>query len=75
MIMTEAVKQTKKSPGFSRITKYVKEVRAELKKVVWPTWKQVRNNTAVVIAAIVVVGLIIWAVDVLFGGVIMNFLM
>jgi preprotein translocase subunit SecE len=72
--MTEVVKQTKKSPVFSKVNKYIKEVRAELKKVIWPTWKQVRNNTAVVIASIVIVGLVIWAVDFLFGGLIKNFI-
>jgi len=72
-MMTEAVKQQKKSPGFSKFTKYIREVKAELKKVVWPSWKQVRNNTAVVIASICIVGIVIWAVDFLCGGVIFGY--
>ena len=61
--MTEATKQTKKAFNFSGIVKYFKEVRAEIKKVVWPTPKQIANNTMVVIAAIIIVGIVIWIVD------------
>ena len=31
---------------------YIDEVRAEMKHVSWPTWKQVRATTGVVIAAV-----------------------
>ena len=40
-------------------------MKSELKKVVWPTWSQVLNNTLVVIVVSVifaiVIGLIDWA--------------
>jgi preprotein translocase subunit SecE len=31
---------------------YVEEVRAEMRRVSWPSWKQVRATTGVVIAAV-----------------------
>jgi preprotein translocase subunit SecE len=31
---------------------YIEEVRAEMRRVSWPSWKQVRATTGVVIAAV-----------------------
>ena len=31
---------------------YIEEVKAEMKRVSWPTWRQVRATTGVVIAAV-----------------------
>lgn len=31
---------------------YIEEVQAEMRRVSWPNWKQVRATTAVVIAAV-----------------------
>ena len=58
-------KPAKKSkPGvFARIKQWFKETKAELKKVQWPTWKQTLNNTLIVIAFCVVVGVCIFAFD------------
>ncbi len=61
-------KVPEKRPGFfvragARISKWFREMRSELKKVVWPTLKQVRNNTGIVIAAVILVGAIIAAFD------------
>ena len=45
---TEAVKKVdKKLPFFKRIGKWFRDMKSELKKVVWPTPKQTANNTAV----------------------------
>lgn len=43
--------------------KYFKDLRSELKKVVWPTRQQVVNNTGVVLVVMTVVGLFLFAVD------------
>ncbi len=51
---------------FGRIANYFKEVKAEMKKVVWPTMKKVRQNTFIVIVYVLIVGVIIWALDMLF---------
>jgi len=67
---TPAKKDKKKSkPGvFARIKQWCKETKAELKKVQWPTWKQTLNNTLIVIAFCVVVGLCIFLFDLLSTG-------
>ena len=46
-----------------RISKWFREMKAELKKVVWPTKKQVLQNTVVVLACVLVVGVFIWVFD------------
>ncbi|MCM1333582.1 MAG: preprotein translocase subunit SecE [Bacteroides sp.] len=56
-----APKKQKKS-----IVKYFKDARSEFKKVVWPSRKQVFNNTVVVIVAMVVSGVAIWGMDSIF---------
>ena len=56
----------KKDGIFRRIGKSFKATKSEFKKVVWPTKKQLLNNTVVVIAALVVIGLIIFGLDSLF---------
>ena len=62
----DKVKKDKKSskPGlFARIGKWLKEMTSELKKVQWPTRKQTINNTLIVIACVVFVGIFIWIFD------------
>ena len=61
-------KAADKKPNFAvrmtaRISKWFREMRSELKKVVWPNFKQVRNNTGIVIAAVILVGAIVAAFD------------
>ena len=63
--MAEATAQKKKSG--SKIVRFFKEVKSEMKKVVWPTKKQVLKNTLIVIAAVVIIGLVIWGLDALFS--------
>ena len=48
------------------IVKYFKDARSEFKKVVWPSKKQVFNNTVVVIISLVVSGIAIGAIDSVF---------
>ena len=56
----------KKEGFFARVGKSFKATKSELKKVVWPTRKKLINNTGIVIAALIVVGLIIFGLDSLF---------
>ena len=61
--------EKKSKPGFvSRIKQGVKETKAELKKVQWPTWKQTMNNTLIVIAFCAVVCLCIFLFDTIAHG-------
>lgn len=46
-----------------RISKWFREMRSELKKVVWPSRKQVIQNTLVVLLCVLVVGVFIWIFD------------
>ena len=56
--------EKKSKPGnFARMGHWFKEMKAELKKVQWPTWKQTLNNTLIVIAFCVVIGVCIWLFD------------
>ena len=48
---------------WGRIARYFRELRSELKKVVWSTPKQVLKNTLIVIVAVLVVGVFIWLFD------------
>ncbi len=45
------------------ICRYFRELRSELKKVVWSTPKQVLKNTLIVLACVVIVGVFIWLFD------------
>ena len=56
----------KKEGFFARVGKSFKATKSELKNVVWPTRKQLINNTGIVIAALIIVGLIIFGLDSLF---------
>ncbi|MBQ4145158.1 MAG: preprotein translocase subunit SecE [Clostridia bacterium] len=51
---------------FARIGNYFKEVKAELKKVVWPSFAKVKQNTLIVIIYVLIIGLVIWGLDMLF---------
>ena len=60
-------KPAAKKPGvFKRIWAFIKGMRSELKKVTWPSFRQVVNNTFVVIVVVVASGVFIGLVDALF---------
>jgi preprotein translocase subunit SecE len=50
-----------------RVKNYVAEVQAEMRRVTWPTWKQVRATTAVVIVAVFAFAAYFFAVDYILG--------
>ena len=65
----KAKKDNQSKPGiFARASKWLHELKVELKKVQWPTKKQTINNTLIVIACVIVVGLFIWIFDFVAGG-------
>jgi preprotein translocase subunit SecE len=61
--MAENVNVSKFAAARKNIVRFFKEIRAELKKVIWPTREQLVNNTITVLIACVVVGVIIWIID------------
>lgn len=50
--------------------KFFRETKAEMKKVSWPSRKDVFRHTQVVIISIVFIGLILWLVDLAFGSIV-----
>ena len=61
--MADAVVKSKKKPFFARLKKYLKETKSELKKVTWPSKDQLKQNTAVIIAFIIMIGLFLFVFD------------
>ena len=53
---------------FKRIKKWFREMKSELKKVVWPTAKQITNNSLVVLVVIFVSAVVLWGFDKLATG-------
>jgi len=59
-----AVKKDDTKPGFfQRIVKWCREMKSELKKVIWPTRKQLTNNTLVSVCVMLISAVGIWAFD------------
>ncbi|MCI1955780.1 MAG: preprotein translocase subunit SecE [Oscillospiraceae bacterium] len=57
------------------ISKFFRDTKGEVKKMVWPTPQSVFKNTGVVLATIVVIGLFVFGLDALLVnllGLIMN---
>jgi preprotein translocase subunit SecE len=50
----------------SRIVRYLKETRAELRKVTWPTRQEATNLTLIVLAVTFAMAVILGAVDFVF---------
>ncbi|MDR2420579.1 MAG: preprotein translocase subunit SecE, partial [Oscillospiraceae bacterium] len=45
------------------VARWFREMKSELKKVVWPTPKQIVNNTLVSLAVMAVSAVVVWGVD------------
>lgn len=55
---------TEQKEKFSqRAGRFFKEIRMEMKKVIWPTKQQLINNTLIVFAACLFIGVVIWVAD------------
>lgn len=67
-----AEKKAEKKPGFftrtgRKMSKWFRDFKSECKKIVWPTGKQVVNNTVVVIVTAIIVCVLVYILDVSFG--------
>ena len=59
-----AVKKDDKKPGlFKRIAKWFREMKSELKKVIWPTPKQLMKNSGVSLVVMIASAAVIWGFD------------
>ncbi|MBE7030293.1 MAG: preprotein translocase subunit SecE [Ruminococcaceae bacterium] len=63
--MAEAAEKKSRNP-FRSMAKFFRELKSEMKKVVWPNRKQVINNTLIVLAVTVIIGAFIWILDAIF---------
>lgn len=52
----------------SKMSTYFKGVKAEMKKVTWPTKKELFNYTSVVVALSILVAIIVWVLDIVING-------
>ena len=64
--------EANKKPNFfvrtgTKFAKWFREMKSELKKVVWTSGKQLVNNTLVVLAAVLIVGIIVCVFDYVAG--------
>jgi preprotein translocase subunit SecE len=65
--MAENLAKTKKASFGTRVKKFFKDTKAELKKVTWPTKEQLIHNTGVIIVFIIIVTIILSVLDVAFA--------
>lgn len=68
--MTEDAKGSKTKKKRKSIIKFIKDIRSELKKVIWPNRQQLINNTITVLVACLVIGSIIWIADFLLSNIV-----
>ena len=47
----------------ARLTRFLREVRSELKKVSWPNKKELTANTIVVLVSVFFAATLIWIID------------
>ncbi len=66
----KAPKEKKKEKKPNAVLRWLKDLRGELKKVTWPSLKDVVKNVGVVILCVILVGAFIWVFDFLARAVI-----
>lgn len=53
---------------------FVQDVRAEVRKVTWPSWDDLRKSTVVIIIIVIIIGIIIGVMDFIFSKLLIDFL-
>lgn len=73
--------KTEKKPGFvarvkaavvgfcESVTKFFRDTKSELKKVVWPSKADVKTSTSVVLVVVAIAAAVMIALDAAFGGI------
>jgi len=72
--VVKAKKENVAKKQFEGLKRFFIETRSELKKIVWPTPKQVVNNTVIVLITILIVGAFIWGLDALTSSILSHLL-
>ena len=57
------IKKAKKQPG--KVARWYREMKSELKKVIWPTAKSTASQTGIALVTMFVVAVVIWGFDTL----------
>ena len=66
---TTAVKKDDTQSGFfKRVGKWFREMKSELKKVIWPTPQTLAKNSLISVAFMLVSALLLWGFDLLADG-------
>lgn len=63
-------REARRSP-FARIALFLRQVVAELRKVVTPTWRELVTYTGVVLAFVIVMMAIVYVLDIGFGALVL----
>lgn len=58
-----AAQETAMQGGSSRMKRFLREVKGELKKVSWPDKKELSAYTGVVFVSVIIVAVLIWLID------------
>jgi preprotein translocase subunit SecE len=58
----------------NRSVEYLRLVRAEVRKVTWPTWLDLRRTTVVIVIFVIVLGIIIGIMDWMASKILIDFL-
>ena len=66
--VTAVKKEDVKLSFFQKAGKWFREMKSELKKVIWPTPKALRNNTLIAIGMMMVSAVVIWVFDLIATG-------
>lgn len=56
-------KEETKLTFFGKVGKWFREMKSELKKVIWPTPKALRNNTLISLGMMAISAVVIWGFD------------
>lgn len=58
-----AKKKEKKDSFGKRFAHFFKDLKSEVKKVVWPSKKQIKNNAFVVLSFMAIAAVFVWIID------------
>ncbi len=52
---------------------FIREVRAEVRKITWPTWEDLRRSTLIITVIVIIIGILIGIMDWLFSKILIDF--
>ena len=67
--MAEAKKENFFVRTGKRLSRWFREMKSELKKVVWPSKEDVKTNTIVVLVTVAIAAVVMILLDAIFGGI------